>query len=393
MNHEKIKLITSASVIAAALSFGPGAYGQTQSSTGSSNPGSSRQAAHGSNSSASSLRVASSQETNHTADRYDGAQVRGSDGQNLGQIRDFLVNPQSGRVCFAVVSSGGWAGIGDTLRLVPFDALQPANGGGNVFTVSLAQSQWHNTPSINEDKFEEGRVTLQPQQLQQLTQTFASSQIARRANSNTLLLRASKVRGLDVTAQGQDIGSVEGVVVQPGQTQGFALLDPDDDFAGSDRKFLVPLSRLTMSGNGSARTSLSRDDFRSASPSSQSGATVSADNPNASSQRLSQNAAMDASSGTAALLPANSRSPTGFTSTQQVPTTNQQLLNGVQSIRRALDANATTSHENVTIVPENGKITLRGSVSTDALKSQIENTAREAGQPNVVVSRLTVQNQ
>ena len=50
--------------------------------------------------------------------------VRNSEGQDLGSIKDLMIDIDTGKVAYAVLSFGGFLGVGDKLFAVPFKALQ-----------------------------------------------------------------------------------------------------------------------------------------------------------------------------------------------------------------------------------------------------------------------------
>ena len=50
--------------------------------------------------------------------------VRNRKGEDLGTIRDLMIDLGSGRVAYAVLSFGGFLGFGDKLFAVPFTALE-----------------------------------------------------------------------------------------------------------------------------------------------------------------------------------------------------------------------------------------------------------------------------
>src|SRR5690606_34363537 len=52
-----------------------------------------------------------------------GTNVNNSQGENLGQIKDLMINLHTGRIEYAVLSFGGVMGIGDKLFAVPWQAL------------------------------------------------------------------------------------------------------------------------------------------------------------------------------------------------------------------------------------------------------------------------------
>lgn len=46
-----------------------------------------------------------------------------SDGEDVGKIKHVMLDVRSGRIAYAVLASGGFLGIGDTLRAIPWNAL------------------------------------------------------------------------------------------------------------------------------------------------------------------------------------------------------------------------------------------------------------------------------
>ena len=57
-----------------------------------------------------------------------GMKVQGSDGKNLGKIRDLVIDPD-GDVEYAVLDFGEFLGMGDKYFAVPWDALQRTENG------------------------------------------------------------------------------------------------------------------------------------------------------------------------------------------------------------------------------------------------------------------------
>jgi len=65
------------------------------------------------------------------ADTLEGDDVMNSKGESLGEIKHIMIDVPSGRVAYAVLSFGGFLGMGDKLFAIPWQALQldPANHG------------------------------------------------------------------------------------------------------------------------------------------------------------------------------------------------------------------------------------------------------------------------
>ena len=52
-----------------------------------------------------------------------GMKVFGTDGKNLGDIKDLVINPDDGAIDYAVLDFGGFLGIKDKYFAIPWDAL------------------------------------------------------------------------------------------------------------------------------------------------------------------------------------------------------------------------------------------------------------------------------
>ena len=53
-----------------------------------------------------------------------GTRVVNAKGDNLGEIKEIVIDPRSGRVVYAVVSFGGFLGMGTKLFAIPFGAFE-----------------------------------------------------------------------------------------------------------------------------------------------------------------------------------------------------------------------------------------------------------------------------
>ena len=53
-----------------------------------------------------------------------GMKVEGTDGKNLGHIKDLVINPMDGDIDYAVLDYGGFLGVSDKYFAVPWDALR-----------------------------------------------------------------------------------------------------------------------------------------------------------------------------------------------------------------------------------------------------------------------------
>ena len=73
--------------------------------------------------------------------------VRGRNGEELGKVEDFVLDIDSGRVAYAVVSFGGTLGVGDRLFAVPPEAL--ARDAGDGFVLDAERSTLARAPAFD----------------------------------------------------------------------------------------------------------------------------------------------------------------------------------------------------------------------------------------------------
>ena len=53
-----------------------------------------------------------------------GEPVKNPEGEDLGRIKELMIDTGSGRIAYAVLSFGGFLGFGDKLFAIPWDKLQ-----------------------------------------------------------------------------------------------------------------------------------------------------------------------------------------------------------------------------------------------------------------------------
>jgi sporulation protein YlmC with PRC-barrel domain len=53
-----------------------------------------------------------------------GTDVVNAKGENLGEIKEVVIDPRSGKVAYAVVSFGGFLGMGEKLFAIPFGTFK-----------------------------------------------------------------------------------------------------------------------------------------------------------------------------------------------------------------------------------------------------------------------------
>jgi hypothetical protein len=85
------------------------------------------------------------------SDRVEGTAVLDRDGVKIGTIQRVMIDKLSGKVAYAVMSFGGFLGIGEKYHPLPWSALDyDVDAGGYV--VNLSKEQLEGGPSYETDK-------------------------------------------------------------------------------------------------------------------------------------------------------------------------------------------------------------------------------------------------
>ena len=81
-----------------------------------------------------------------------GDDVRNPAGEDLGSIKDLMIDLATGTVRFAVVSFGGFLGMGNKLFAVPFEALL-LDTDKKCFVLNVDKAKLENAPGFEPDNW------------------------------------------------------------------------------------------------------------------------------------------------------------------------------------------------------------------------------------------------
>ena len=84
------------------------------------------------------------------ADTLMGNDVYNKDGEDLGDIKEFMIDMASGKISYAVLSYGGLLGLGDKLFAVPWSALK-LDTVNKRFTLAVLKDSLENAPGFDND--------------------------------------------------------------------------------------------------------------------------------------------------------------------------------------------------------------------------------------------------
>ncbi|ACB74416.1 PRC-barrel domain-containing protein [Opitutus terrae] len=213
-----------------------------------------------------------------SAQKLIGQDVRNPAGEGLGQVKDLVIDARAGQLVYALVSSGGLLGVGERIRAVPFAAFKDTYRADGDLVLPIDRTAWNNLAAIRETEIDtllsEARASTLFSQfgLEWKDETKRLRRDAKAAGADTdstpKLMRVAKLTGKDVVNAGQEVGKIEDIVLNFESRRASVLLDPNDDYTGSNQKFIVDFSQLSRSLDVPEKltTVLTKADFARATP-------------------------------------------------------------------------------------------------------------------------------
>lgn len=172
-----------------------------------------------------------------------GTSVRSPRGENLGQIRDMIVNMNTGDVRYAVLEFDPGIFQGERLFAVPTTQLRMAPDRNDVvYEMSKAKLEQSAVKRADWDT-----AWRDPNYIARLDKVWGVQQPARGA----LAHRASDLIGKDVNSRtGEKIGEIEELVVNmANQKVHYAVLEFDPSWAAPDKNYLFPLRAFNLTAD------------------------------------------------------------------------------------------------------------------------------------------------
>ena len=87
-----------------------------------------------------------------SSDTLTGDTVKNISGENLGEIKDLMIDLDTGRVAYAVLSFGGFMGLGDKLFAIPWQALT-VDTNDHSFRLDIPKEKLENAPGFDQDNW------------------------------------------------------------------------------------------------------------------------------------------------------------------------------------------------------------------------------------------------
>jgi sporulation protein YlmC with PRC-barrel domain len=87
-----------------------------------------------------------------SASTLGGDHVQNSAGEDLGKVNEIMIDIPSGKVAYAVLSFGGFLGMGNKLFALPWSALK-LDEGKKCFVLDVDKKKLENAPGFDKDNW------------------------------------------------------------------------------------------------------------------------------------------------------------------------------------------------------------------------------------------------
>lgn len=85
-----------------------------------------------------------------SASTIEGTPVQNQAGEDLGEINELMIDLEKGRIAYAVLSFGGFLGLGDKLFALPWEALA-ISAGGDFFILNVSRERLEQAEGFDKD--------------------------------------------------------------------------------------------------------------------------------------------------------------------------------------------------------------------------------------------------
>ncbi|MBA2721592.1 MAG: PRC-barrel domain-containing protein [Methylibium sp.] len=175
------------------------------------------------------------------ASKLIGSDVRNAQDQNLGNIKDLIIDVTNDRVYYAILSFGGFLGLGDKLFAYPVSAFRQVGNEDKVI-LNIDEERLKKAPGFDSKEYPDFNA---PKYRSEVDGYFGPDASVK-PMKNQLLRRASDWLGKDINDRnGKDVGEVEDLVVNLGSGKiRYAIVEFDKSWSLNDKLLAVPMQAL-----------------------------------------------------------------------------------------------------------------------------------------------------
>lgn len=181
-----------------------------------------------------------------------GKDVHDAQGKEIGEISDLIVDASNGRVRYAIVSYGGFLGLGENQFAQPLSSFK-RDAGNDRLVLNIDQARLKNAPSFERNNWPDWSRADYSSRVDQFWGTGDGGTTPRTAaTTNQRYVRASQLLDADVElANGDDVGDIEDVVVNMNDgSVHYVVLDFDRNWSLDDKLVALPMSAFRPKDGG-----------------------------------------------------------------------------------------------------------------------------------------------
>jgi len=177
------------------------------------------------------------------ASKIIGKNVENAQGENLGEVKDLIVDIGNQRVHYAVLAAGGTLGVGDKLFAYPVSTFK-SQADGDKLVLNVDKDKLKNAPGFDKDKWPDWTDNRYRGEVDR----YFKSDTAKAAPGSARMVRASELIGKNVDDRsGKDAGEIEDLAVNMSSGRvAFAVLDFDKAWSPGDKVLPLPLSAFAF---------------------------------------------------------------------------------------------------------------------------------------------------
>jgi sporulation protein YlmC with PRC-barrel domain len=206
------------------------------------------------------------------AEQVIGMKVENSDGQELGTVRNLVLDMRTGQLKYAALSSGGFLGVRSKLKLVPSQALSAATAKRDVLAINVTKERWDAAPvfkSSNLAAFADPNRSMQIAQFyrqpdahamslaensrigpERLTPTARAPDLPSRAPGAELKFASDLIGSRVVNGKQEKVGEILDLLVSFGEARPAYAIISTGKFLRRGAQYAVPLRALNTKDGG-----------------------------------------------------------------------------------------------------------------------------------------------
>ena len=170
-----------------------------------------------------------------------GKNVENAQGENLGEIKDLILDVNNERVFYAVLEFGGFLGMGEKLFAYPMRAFKHSGDNRDKLVLNVDKDKLKAAPGFARDIWPNwltygGEVDR-----------YYGETVKLKERPNQKLLRASELIGKNVNDRaGKDMGEIDDIVVDMNNAKiHYAVLEFDQSWNLNDKLISLPMRAFT----------------------------------------------------------------------------------------------------------------------------------------------------